>query len=292
MIGGVQPDSQQYNRQHFTWLAQETDGYSRRAEAIGAEDAGQIVDLIFDAQVRVNNPGERYVLIRPDQETAFAEEVDRILGTECDQISEKTAYLTTLLKACMAGDLRGNLAEMAEPERNYTIVRKLPPEGTRNREIIKAADWIAAPMHGNGRDIVRECLTRHAVKEPSCTALGRTPADLLDKVHAEIVPDAPRVRGPNPATAYPSSIGGRHLLEQVFKWTSRIIWPGPGEEIWQDVALFYLGAVMTVQGYVDGNKRAARMAYSLTLLKAKLPFVAPNLALESGLARMERPGDA
>ena len=292
MVGGLQPDSQQYNRQQFAWLAQETEGYRRLATETGAETATSLVDLIFDARVRDNDPSERYVLVCPDRKASYLSELDGILGTECDQIHEKMAYLTALLKACMAGDLRGNLAGMAEPESNYTVVRKLPPQGSRAREITKAADWIAAPMHGDGRDTVRESLNRHAVTEPKGIALGRTPADVLDQVHREIVADAPRVRGPNPATAYPSSIGGRHLLENVFKWTSRIIWPGPGEEIWQDVALFYLGAVMTVQGYVDGNKRTARMAYALTLLKANMPFVAPNLALESGLARMERPVDA
>ena len=288
----MQPESQQYNRQQFTWLAQETEGYRRLAAEIGAEKAEALVDLMFDLQVRDKNPTERYVTLSPDQEAAFTAELDQTLGTECDQIREKIAYMTTLLKACMAGDLRGYLAEMAEPESYYTQVQKLPPEGKQSREIAKAADWIAAPMHGDGRDTVRELLTRHVAKEPSGIALGRTPSDLLDKIHHEIVPDAPRTRGPNPNTAYPSSIGGRYLLDYIFKWTSRIIWPGPGEEIWEDVALFYLGALITVQGYVDGNKRIARIAYALTLLKAELPFVAPNASLEAGLARMERPASA
>jgi hypothetical protein len=187
----------------------------------------------------------------------------------------------------MAGDLRSNLAEMAEPETNYLLVRKLPRVGTPEHEIAKAGDWVASTMRGDDREAVLECLTRHVLTQPSGQALGRTPAELLDKVHAELVTDAPKVRSPNSTTAYPSSIGGRFLLELIFQWTSRIIWPGPGEEIWQDVALFYFGAIATVQGYPDGNKRAARMAYAITLLKAKLPFVAPNLALQSALVRMD-----
>jgi hypothetical protein len=47
-----------------------------------------------------------------------------------------------------------------------------------------------------------------------------------------------------------------------------------------------MGAVATVQGYPDGNKRAGRMAYAVTLLKGKHPFIAPNSALERALIRM------
>ena len=89
-------------------------------------------------------------------------------------------------------------------------------------------------------------------------------------------------------TAYPSSIGGRFLLELIFQWTANAVWPAPGDDQWQDVALFYFGAVATVQGYTDGNKRAARMAYAVTLLKGKRPFTAPSPALEGELIRMTR----
>jgi hypothetical protein len=185
----------------------------------------------------------------------------------------------------MAGDLRCNLVEQAEPESNYVNFRKQERAGTPEYEIAKAADWISNTMRGDDRKLIHDCLT-HVLKQSNGQALGRTPAELLDKVHAELAPDAPKVRSPNPATTYPSSIGGRFLLEQIFQWTSRIIWPGPGEEIWQDVAMFYFGAIASVQGYPDGNKRAARMAYAITLLKARLPFVAPNMALQSALVRL------
>lgn len=288
MIGSTQPKRLLYNRQQFLWLAQESDGFKALAATIGADRTAAIVDLIFDLEVRETNPTDRYVLVRAEDQPAYAAGIDKVLETECSQIRETKVYVTTLLKATMAGELRGTLAGMAEPETNYTVPRKLPPEGTRKREIAKASDWIACPMHGDGRDAVFECLTRHVVTQPCGQALGRAPADLLDKVHAEIVPEAPKFRSPNSATVYPSSIGGRFLLEMVFNWTSKIIWPGPREEIWQDVALFYLGAVASVQGYPDGNKRAARLAYCLTLLKAGLPFIAPNMTLESGLVRMTR----
>ncbi len=83
--------------------------------------------------------------------------------------------------------------------------------------------------------------------------------------------------------------GGRYLLETVFEWTAGALWPFAGDERWLDVALFYLGAVGTVQGYPDGNKRIARMAYALTLLRGKHRFIAPSGALEKKLIQINGP---
>ncbi len=52
--------------------------------------------------------------------------------------------------------------------------------------------------------------------------------------------------------------------------------------------MFYLGAMATVQGYADGNKRAGRLGYAITFLKGGRRFVAPSPALESELVRMNR----
>ena len=286
MAGETQPKHRTYNRQQFLWIVQGSSGFRNLSDDIGTIKAETVVDLIFDSQVRETNPNDRYILVS-DEQSAYSARIGKQLETESAQIREKRSYVTSLLKAMMAGQLRSDLTEMAEPESNYTVVRKLPRSGTPQREVAKASDWIASSMHGDGTDAVLECLTRHVLTHPSGPALGRTPEELLDKAHAEFASDAPKVRSPNSATTYPSSIGGRFLLELIFNWTSKVIWPGPGEEIWQDVALFYLGAIATVQGYADGNKRAARMAYAITLLKAELPFVAPNLALQSALVRMD-----
>jgi hypothetical protein len=286
------PDDTTYNRQQFFWIVQGLGGFKDLAAEIGCESAETVANLIFDSEMKETNPAERYVLVAADQLADYPARIDQFLQTELAQIAETRDYVTSLLKTMMAGELRTVLAGLSEPEENYLVTRELRRNGTREREIAKASDWVADSARGDDNGAIYDCLTRYIVTSPPRLALGRTPEDLLDKVHAEVVADTPNVRSPNCTTAYPSSIGGRFLLELVFKWTSNIIWPGTGEEIWQDVALFYLGAVATVQGYTDGNKRAARMAYAITLLRAKLPFVAPNLALQGALIRMDRSDQA
>ena len=289
MIGGTRPDDTTFNRQQFLRMVRSLSGFERLAADIGSAYAESIAELVFENQVKETNADGKYILITADERPQFPTRIDSLLQTECAQIQEKRTHAAALLKATTAGQLRGWLAEMTEPEASYTQTRGSPRNGTPEREIVKARDWIARPMHGDAKQTVLDVLTRHVLTAPEGAALGRTPR-LLDQVHAKVVPDAPRVRSPNAMTAYPSSIGGRFLLELIFQWTSSAVWPAPGDDQWLDLALFYLGAVATVQGYPDGNKRAARMGYAITLLKGKRPFVAPSPGLESELVRMRRAG--
>jgi hypothetical protein len=289
MVGQARPDNTTCNRQQLLWMAQGLGGFENLSEEIGRVNAELIADLIFDKQVEQTNPDGRYILIPAGERPAYPARIDGFLQAECTQIRDKRAYVDKLLEAAMAGLLRGALAEMTEPETHYVLPRKhrrnAPPIRAAELEIMKAADWVARSLQDDGKNAVLESLTRHVLTAPAGVALGRTP-QLLDQIHAEVVRDPPRVRSPNSTTTYPSSVGGRFLLELIFKWTSTATWPAPGDAQWQDAALFYMGAVATVQGYPDGNKRAGRMAYAVTLLKGKHPFIAPNPALERALIRM------
>ena len=175
-----------------------------------------------------------------------------------------------------AGELRGALGDAAG---NASETGGAPGE-----DIDRAAEWIARTLHAERADAIRAVLARHAAPVGGAV-LGRTP-ELLDRIHAELFPEAPATRSPNPTVAYPSSIGGRHVLEKLFDVTADAIWPVPGDASWLDVALLYLGAVGTAQGYADGNKRMARFAYALTLLRGRHRFVEPGEQLESTLIRM------
>jgi len=288
MSTDVLPDGAPYNRQQFFCIVQRLDGFKNLAAEIGNEHAETVANLIFDSEVRETNPAERYVLIAADRLADYPARIDQLLQAEFTQIVGTRDYVTSLLKTAMAGELRSIMVGLSEPESSDSMARQPLQSETQDDDIAKAANWVGSSMHGNGIDVVHDSLTRHILTKPRRLALGQAPTDLLDQVHTELAADAPKVRSPNSLTTYPSSIGGRFLLELVFNWTSNIIWPGPGEEIWQDVALFYFGAIATVQGYTDGNKRVARMAYAITLLRAELPFVAPNLALQKALIRIGR----
>ena len=287
MTGEPRTNETTVNRQQFLWMARGLSGFKGLDAEIGDTNTESVANLMFDSQVRETNPDGRYLRITATERPSYLARIDRLLQIERSQIREKRSYAAKLLEVATAGKLRDALAQMTEPEANYSQPRKRPQKATPECEVLKACDWIAHSIHGDARPAILDALTRHILTAPVGTALGQTP-QLLDQIHAEVVADAPRVRSPNSATAYPSSVGGRFLLELIFQWTSEAIWPAPGDDQWQDVALFYLGAVATVQGYADGNKRAGRLAYAITLLKGGQPFVAPSAALESELVRMNR----
>ena len=64
----------------------------------------------------------------------------------------------------------------------------------------------------------------------------------------------------------------------MFLQTAGVAWPAQGKDEWDDYAMFYLAGVVTVQGFVDGNKRVGKLAYAITLLRGGRPFRAPTIS--------------
>jgi hypothetical protein len=287
MIGGKQPKHTTFNRQQFLWFAQGLDGFKCLVSDIGSSNAGSIANLIYDSQIKKTNPTDRYIQIAAGGRVQYNDLIDNLFLTEFSQIREQRAHAAALLEMATGGRLHKALIATTEPESEYFQSKNSSADGTPEREIAKACGWVSNSMHGDTRHLAQEILTQHVLTAPSRPALGLS-AQTLDQVHAVLVPDAPRFRSPNNGVAYPSSIGGRFLLEQIFQWTATADWPPPGDDLWMDIALFYLGAVASVQGYTDGNKRAARMGYAITLLKANRPFIAPGQVLEKALICMHR----
>jgi len=277
------------NRQQFLRLVEDSSPFRSLASVVGETRADETVGLMFERQMRDTNPDGRYVLI-PDQDLEkYGERMIAYVRAECEQIASKRAYAMELLESARTGDLRRRLEAASESDRSLIPKIRDLPKDVRELDLLKGGTWIGRTMHGQGgAEIVRETLADYLRTASSSEVLGRTPK-MLDRLYARIFPNAPQSRSPNPEVTYPSSIGGRYLLEMIFDWTAEAIWPVPGDERWLDVARFYLGAIGTVQGYPDGNKRAARLAYTITLLRGRRRFVAPAPELERDLIQMRGP---
>lgn len=264
------------NRGQFHRLAAGGVSFGRLEAEIGPERADEVVRLLYEREARKSDPAGRYVQVADGDLGRYSARLDAALAAECAQIASARAHVTALLGAAERGALRPGLGDAAP--------RSEAADWLGGADIGRAAEWICRTLHGDRTEAVRAILAEH-VAAMAGGALGRTP-ELLDRIHARLFPEAPAQRSPNPAVAYPSSVGGRHLLETVFRWTAAAVWPPRGDAGWLDVALFYLGAVGTAQGYADGNKRMARIAYALTLLRGGRRFVAPGPDLELTLIRM------
>jgi len=275
------------NRQQFARLVAGTHGFARLEGEVGTERAFAVAELLFQRNILDTSEDGRYVMVPRTEIGKFTTLMDEALVIECRQIAAKRVYAGELLQRAIEGKLGFLLKEAAEPLPDLPPTPGGKPRGRRETTILAASDWICRSMHTDLWETVAKLLAEHSTG-PSSDVLGKTP-ETLDRIHAALCPHAPGTRMPNPEVSYPSSVGGRHLLETIFEWTAEAEWPLPGDEAWLDVALFYLGAIGTVQGYPDGNKRIARMAYTITLLRGRRPFLAPNAELEEQLIRMKTP---
>lgn len=279
------PQDVEYTRQEFLQIIQRLPWYQRLKNEVGSAKAQLTANIVFDKQVQSSNMGGTKVKVRALQIPTYSSTIDMIFQFECNQIQGKKIYVASLLGQARNGSLYAKLQAATEAEANYTTITGTPADGTQLGDVRKAYDWVGRSWQGGGKQAILGALTHHVLIAPAGQALGLTPA-ILDDIYGRVVQNPPPFRAPNYMCSYPSSIGGRHLLERIFQLTSNIAWPAQGDRKWYDFALFYMAAVVTVQGYTDGNKRTGRMAYSVMLLKGGVPFIAPNVALENQLHAM------
>ncbi len=208
---------------------------------------------------------------------------------EWERICSRTLYIWELWDAMTDGELRAILAANAAPAGNYArpgagdvenAGRWAMTDANRERGENVGGFGVAAMLHDR--------VNRAGVPFP----LGgdiRT----LNQIHLEVMRVADverRWRAPNVTNAnvtYPSNLGGQILLKYIFEtYVNGYTWPQRGDDRWENVAMFFLAAIMAVQGFVDGNKRTARAVYALIVLRGGLNFRAPNRDIMNTLADM------
>lgn len=276
MFGKKEPV--EYNLEKFSRMCQGLTGYEVLKRTIGTAKTTAIMLALH----------QNYKVVLPTMVATFPQLINSLLLAEADQIRNKKAYVSSLLEQANAGKLRQRLASQTEPVANYSTIPGGGADGTAGGEIKNlglAYDWIAKSWRGPGRESIMGTLAHYAKNTAAGPPLGYDTIIVEDIFRRVVKTDKP-YRGPNPEPKYPSSFGGKHLLEDIFKSTAAVRWPDRGNEHWDDFALFYLGSIVTVQAFVDGNKRVGKMAYALTLIKGGRPFRAPVPRLENELYRM------
>jgi hypothetical protein len=249
---------------------------------LGGNKGYEFLELIYDWAT------DRRILesLQDDQLTKF-------MQLERANFLRKRNHVDSLLSDARAGQLRTQLAVKTRPEGQWYV-----PGGTdagKALERRKAVFWICNGSPDDTklkeikkvRAILKEYIPNDDTHGKAGPALGRG-SEWVKKIHKAVYHNPPPYRfgylAGNPG--YPSSVGGAALLEYIFQQTSNMIWPNLGHDKWQDAALFYLGAIVAVQGFSDGNKRVARMAYSIVLIKGGHSFIAPTITYENELFNM------
>lgn len=218
--------------------------------------------------------------------------VDLFVEMEHDNVIKRRQFVNALLQKMATNILARDLNAHIEPLGNYYLNPAVHAGATaRETAIDQAANWVCGAyvagiqgVKAHLAEYIPALAGSHGKMGPG---LGNT-AKHIKKVHSAVVPNAPAYRfnyGAGPVT-YPSTVGASVLVDEIFALTADWHWPAFGDVSWENIAMFYLTALVTVQGFSDGNKRAGHMAYAIVLIKGTHAFKAPTAALETTLFRM------
>ena len=218
--------------------------------------------------------------------------VDLFVEMERDNVIKRRNFVATLLHKAATNQLARDLNANILPVGNYYTHPTVGAAPTaRELAIDQAANWVCG-AYAPGIPGVKAQLEKYI--PPIAGQWGKmgpglgTTVSHIKKVHAAVVPGAPAYRfnyAAGPVT-YPSTVGAGVLMDEIFTFTARYGWPPFGSALWENMAMFYLTSLVTVQGFSDGNKRAGHMAYAIVLIKGTHAFKAPTATLESTLFRM------
>src|SRR5882672_4545898 len=274
-----------YDRNAFYKWCQGLDAYKSLEGVVGAMNGNTLIGVIFEDKVKAPStvltiPAASEPLFKEGMSQTFQQERTRILGRQ--------QYIESLWNHALGGQLSFRLNTNAEPDAYYKSAGNL--EG-RTLELEKARQWVVRSMRGNSNSVLAMLAKYVYMNQPQ--GLGQDDTILRDIYRNVVVQSAdkppPAWRGPvtmDNTVKYPSSIGGSFLLRWMLNMTGRGFLPQKGNERWVDIALFYLGAIITVQAFPDGNKRVARTAYAMLMVNGGVEFRAPSVAFENELAQM------
>lgn len=163
---------------------------------------------------------------------------------------------------------------------------------TTDSDLLKAAKWVSyksaslTPVQGGGGNPSALVAIEAAIK--MATNMNLWNANLATYLHKQCAPPGTfdELRGIMPGAKYPSTAGGRFLIQAAFKQMAGIAKPGLNDSKWYDVAGFLFGSIVRAHSFSDGNGRVARAAYAAAVIKGGLPFAAPTKAMEDEMCKL------
>lgn len=281
----VAPAGVTYTRDEFFEVAKGCPDYTVLKNSWGNAYAQAVGLSLFDVcQNYLTQQGQPVITRTTAQNALFPGYINTFLSVETRNMRRKKTYVDRLQRIASDGLLRPRLERRTMAEADYGATAAMT-------DMEKAFRWVCNNWHQEDREGIAGvwgALTQFAGGGGGVPALG--PDDRMIKtIHQMIVsqPYPVPFRNVNPNASYPSSMGGNVLLKRIFADTAAAAFPPAGNDLWYDWALFYMAAVVTVQGFVDANKRTGRMAYAVVLVKGGVPFLAPNIELQNTLFKME-----
>lgn len=227
---------------------------------------------------------------------AFVDGTQPILELEMRLIKGRQDYLDKLATDAKAGRLRASLNSNTVPDATSQVWTELnvqqkikawpPPQPATSSSPNNATGRAKAKVWVSQKSPESARLVDAYAKTSGGWPLGHD-TTMLQKIWTTLVPSAGLFRPTNfSGVKYPSSVGGFVLLQKVMTDFGGRRVPGRGDAAWEDWALYLFAAIMTTQGFTDGNKRVARLAYAIMIASGAVDFRAMTDNFGSRLASM------
>ena len=271
-----------YDLQAFNEMLEARPHYKKLVQTFGERNTLYVTGMIFNQYKGTGDVME----VEKSRVASHGDQLDAILRFEYERINARKFEISRLLALAKQGRLSWKLQRNKLPRRQYFAPQ--PHLAGFSESLEQAFKWITHSWTGSAvaGEKIRTALLDYGTPPANGCPLGMDYRIIKD-VHSRITSNAPAYRPPSiQPVKYPSSVGGMYLLQHIFQMTSNIRWPEQGDEKWVDFALFFLGAIVTVQGFSDGNKRAGRTAYGIIMTKSGVDFAAPSVAFENELYNM------
>ncbi|QDT14262.1 hypothetical protein [Alienimonas californiensis] len=254
--------------------------FERLARSVGRPTAKKFLELVYD-KAKSNKMDVNSSIIKD-----FA-------GDFCDwereAVEARWQYITSLIPRVQSDELTRLLNDNVRDPNDYQT-GGAGGATVRERAIDKATHWLCgdyAPARPAAKALLEQYIPAHG-DGPAGPSLGRN-MDHLKRIHQRLAPNVAPERMVYFAqrTAYPSTVGGRYLVERMFQTVSNPVGrPAVGNDRWKGIAMFYMAAIVTAQAFTDANKRAGHAAYAIILIKGLGDFHAPTVRVENALFQM------
>jgi len=294
----------------FVAKAKADDNYAAYLAKFGARTTTLNLQALFDRNLRMMTPaglwgpsvppdynrvavGNTLLKVSPGDQANFDLFLSEQLRQDVTKTTARERYIADLKVDAAAGRLLTRLQADTELEtaRGPAVAAPgappIPPTSPRMINESKAIGWATGYPGGIGehRSTCRRAFQAHTTRN------ARFPihsVPILNAIWRQLVSGAPVYRAVNIMlpTKYPSSLAGAFITKNVIADFTTTPQPIQGDDLWYDWALYFFAAIMTSQGFTDGNKRVSRLAYALILIDGGVDFLAPNARLGAQLGDM------
>ena len=245
----------------------------------------QLIGLWADHSITAlfNKYGGQKVVYDKKNKLNFDDGNKALLQDEMNKVLATHYHIGSLQQRARFGSLRGSLRDNPKKPSDYGAEES-------DTELWKAAKWItnsstSLKNSGDNPNAPVNLAKIYAAMDHVIKNMDVRKLESLEYLHVHLVDQSTlkETRGPSKQVKYCSTGGAGYLQEKAADFARGIELPDLGNQKWDDLACYFIGAHMRAHGFTDGNGRAVRGIFACALIKGGRDFIVPESDFEKTL---------